>query len=118
MKNAPTNLDELLELLEKYDNGPDHICMGDVSEWEDHRATPPWDGAPMNHELDMTSLPTFGGTEPADTTGVWSWDETRMIVGDGSADLEIVERTFETPNLESDESIDSIMRNELSKEEN
>ena len=117
MKNAPTNLDELLELLENYDNGPDHICMGDVSEWEDHRATPPWRGAPMNHELDMTSLPTFGGTEPADTTGIWSWDETRMIVGDGSADLEIVERTFETPNQESDESIDSIMRNEM-KEEN
>ena len=117
MKNAPTNLDELLELLEKYDNGPDHICMGDVSEWEDHRSTPPWQGAPMNHELDMTSLPNFGGPEPADTTGIWSWDATRLLVGDGSADLEIVERTFETPNQESDESVDSIMRNEV-KEEN
>ena len=28
------------------------------------------------------------------------------------------ESKFETPNMESDESIDSIMRNELSKEEN
>ena len=29
-----------------------------------------------------------------------------------------VKQVFETPNLESDESVDSIMRNELSKEEN
>lgn len=95
MRDAPTNLDELLELLEKYDNGPDHICMGDVSEWEAHRATPPWQGAPMAHgELDMTSLPTFGGMEPADTSGVWSWDSTRLLVGDGSDDLEIVSRKY------------------------
>ena len=29
-----------------------------------------------------------------------------------------VKRVFETPNMESDESVDSIMRNELSKGEN
>jgi hypothetical protein len=33
-------------------------------------------------QVDMTSLPTYGGKEPADTTMVWSWDETRLLVGD------------------------------------
>lgn len=28
----------------------------------------------------MTSLPTFGGDEPASTHGVWSWDATRLLV--------------------------------------
>jgi hypothetical protein len=28
----------------------------------------------------MDSLPTFGGAEPEDTMGVWSWDENFMIV--------------------------------------
>lgn len=32
--------------------------------------------------VDMTSLPTFGGTEPHDTEGVWSWDESRLLVSD------------------------------------
>jgi hypothetical protein len=38
------------------------------------------------------SLPTFGGLEPADTCGVWSWDETRLIVGTCSSDVVIVTR--------------------------
>ena len=126
MKNAPTNLDELLEMIVEYNN-PNLLGNYMTSEeFVDHKTIPPWKGAPMAHgELDMTSLPNFGGPEPSpanefaffDSTGIWSWDETRMIVGDGSADLVIVERTFETPNMESDESVDSIMRNEA-KEEN
>ncbi|MCP4661006.1 MAG: hypothetical protein GY856_36860 [bacterium] len=39
-----------------------------------------------------TSLPTFGGEEPADTAEIWSWDETRLIVGTCADDLEIVDR--------------------------
>lgn len=39
-----------------------------------------------------SSLPTFGGDAPADTTGIWSWDRDRVLVGDGG-DVEIVERT-------------------------
>jgi hypothetical protein len=62
--NACTTLDELLVVLQK---------MTD------------------SREVDMTSLPTFGGREPSDTAGVWSWDETRLIVGTGS-DYEIVDR--------------------------
>jgi len=44
-----------------------------------------------SRDVDMTSLPTFGGTEPKATDGIWSWDATRMIIGTGS-DYEIVDR--------------------------
>lgn len=40
--------------------------------------------------IDMSSLPTFGGAEPDDTGGIWSWDETRLLVGSGR--LRIVTR--------------------------
>ena len=39
-----------------------------------------------------TSLPTFGGTKPTSTVAIWSWDETRLIVGHSADDLRIVER--------------------------
>lgn len=42
--------------------------------------------------VDFTSLPTFGGDEPRDTMGVWSWDATRLIVGACRSDFEIVDR--------------------------
>lgn len=38
------------------------------------------------------SLPTFGGAEPADTEGLWSWDATHQIQGTCSEDVEIVRR--------------------------
>lgn len=41
---------------------------------------------------DFTEMPTFGGAEPSDTYGVWSWDEDRMIVGSNPDDFEIVDR--------------------------
>lgn len=41
---------------------------------------------------DFSSLPTFGGVEPAETQGVWSWDDTRLIVGLCADDFEIVWR--------------------------
>lgn len=38
----------------------------------------------------LTEAPTFGGAEPAKTyNGVWSWDETRLLIGD---DFAIVSR--------------------------
>jgi len=40
----------------------------------------------------MAGLPNFGGEEPSDTSGVWSWNETHLLVGDGYADLGIVSR--------------------------
>ena len=30
--------------------------------------------------IDITSLPTFGGSEPTDTLGVFSWDDSRRII--------------------------------------
>ena len=37
-------------------------------------------------------LPTFGGDEPNDTSEIWSWDNTRLIVGTCNNDLEIINR--------------------------
>lgn len=60
------------------------------------RAGTLWDGAPIKHgELDMTSLPTFGGPEPLITWGVWSYDATRLLVGSCAADLEIIDRILD-----------------------
>ena len=42
--------------------------------------------------FDDGTLPTFGGTEPDDTSGVWSWDATRAIVGSCRSDVEIITR--------------------------
>lgn len=39
-----------------------------------------------------TDLPTFGGTDPVDTRGLWSWDATRLLVGSCADDLQILTR--------------------------
>lgn len=41
---------------------------------------------------DFCDLPTYGGQPPADTYGIWSWDATRLLVGEGQGDLAIVPR--------------------------
>lgn len=56
------------------------------AEWT--AANLPW----AHGERDWTSLPVFGGDEPCDTSGIWSWDETRVITGTCAGDLEIVSR--------------------------
>lgn len=43
-------------------------------------------------EIDWTSLQTFGGDEPASTSGVWSWDAGSMIIGTCASDIKIVSR--------------------------
>lgn len=43
-------------------------------------------------EREWTRLPTFGGDEPRSTSGVWSWDATRLLVGTCADDLRIVPR--------------------------
>ena len=32
-------------------------------------------------QIDMSSLPVFGGEEPELSQGVWSWDENSLLVG-------------------------------------
>lgn len=41
---------------------------------------------------DWTDLPVFGGEEPTDTSGIWSWDEAHLIVGTSASDLRLVSR--------------------------
>lgn len=46
--------------------------------------------APVDDEI-MTRLPTWGAA-PLNTAGVWSWDETRLLVGTCASDVRIVAR--------------------------
>ena len=46
------------------------------------------DGRQELHE----DLPNFGGPTPDDTMGVWSWDETRLLVATCGDDAEVVNR--------------------------
>ena len=48
--------------------------------------------SPTESGIDWTELPTYGGAEPADTDGIWSWDATRLLIGTCADDLQIVER--------------------------
>lgn len=77
VKNAP-NLDALLVALKEF-----HCRFY----W--------FDGVEVDACFDMTDLPTFG-TEMVDheldTHGVWSWDDTRKLIGTCTEDLEIVPR--------------------------
>jgi hypothetical protein len=41
---------------------------------------------------DWSNFPIFGGKEPEDTAEIWSWDETRLIVGICSQSMEIISR--------------------------
>ena len=54
-----------------------------------------WKGAPKNCRdpgVDWTDLPTFGGSKPTNTIGVWSWDKTRLLIGTCAEDLQIAAR--------------------------
>ena len=49
-------------------------------------------GALSGRDTDWSDLPNYGGA-PVDALGVWSWDETRLLVGECSSDVTIVDRT-------------------------
>lgn len=42
--------------------------------------------------LDLTSLPTFGGAEPRNTEGIFSWDDNRLLIQDHNGMFMIVDR--------------------------
>ena len=39
------------------------------------------DGQDSMAQIDHSSLPTFGGAEPEDTSSIYSWDADRLLVG-------------------------------------
>jgi hypothetical protein len=39
----------------------------------------------IDQVVDCASFPTFGGVDPNNTKEVWSWDESNVLVADGSA---------------------------------
>ena len=43
--------------------------------------------------IDIHKLPTFGGDEPDDTTGIWSWDADSVLIDGDHSRFEVVERT-------------------------
>ena len=49
-------------------------------------------GALSGCDADWTDLPNYGGLTPENTVGVWSWDETRLLVGECSDDLVLMSR--------------------------
>lgn len=49
--------------------------------------------------IDWTDLPTFGGAEPSNTLGVWSWDHESLLVGSCADDLTVIDRPDGTENL-------------------
>lgn len=85
IKNAQ-NLDELLAGLQAFAAA----CNNNASDMDSD-----YDELDVENEMravDMTSLPTFGGEAPADTSGVWSWSPSRMLVGACIAEMQIVAR--------------------------
>ena len=37
------------------------------------------EGDKLEEYVDICGLPTYGGSEPVDTTNIWSWDDTREM---------------------------------------
>lgn len=46
---------------------------------------------PFGSHVDWDDLPTYGGKEPADTKGIWSWDPECVLIGSGS-DVKVMTR--------------------------
>ena len=90
---AITTLDQLLDVLTTEPNS-----------YETARAY----GLPESaHDdgVDWTSLPAYGGPEPRHTECVWSWDETRLLVGTCADDLQIVPRDDDEDEDDDEEAV-------------
>ena len=68
----------------------DEVLAAINTEREIERQSPDDYDSPFQHA--MTSLPTFGSREIDDTTNIWSWDDTHMII-QNDAGFVIVPRT-------------------------
>lgn len=59
--------------------------------------------AAQDGRIELTDdLPSYGGDEPGCTAGVWSWDETHLLVGDCVSELELVTRESDEANTEEE----------------
>lgn len=54
-------------------------------------------GALSERDADWSDLPSYGGATPENTLGIWSWDETRLLVGECSTDLWLISRVTGLP---------------------
>lgn len=70
--NATTTLDELCSTLNEIES---KIAAQNTFALFDSK---------IDNYVDLAALPTFGGVEPNDTSGIWSWDATRFLYADGS----------------------------------
>jgi hypothetical protein len=70
--NATTNLDELRSTLTSIES--------EISIENDSRTF----HTNIGEHVDLAGLPTFGGVEPTDTLGIYSWDATRILTAYGS----------------------------------
>jgi len=43
-------------------------------------------------DTDFSSLPTFGGSTPNDTDGIWSWDKENFLIQDVNGKFVIINR--------------------------
>lgn len=76
IRNAP-DLDALAEALRAFWEAIEKARSDDEADPLDVDA----ENALRVRGVDLADLPTFGGEEPADTRGIWSWDATRLLYG-------------------------------------
>jgi len=88
IKNA-TTLNELHEALIQFQDELDELYDCDAG---DRHYNYDLDHEMAKRDLDICDLPNWGPW-PADTIGIWSWDKTHQLAGNGRfADWEIQER--------------------------
>jgi len=72
------------------------LSLGELLQYliTEARELPDLDHEFQNNSMfeDWADLPTFGGVAPSDTSEIWSWDETHVLVGSCGEDLEIIPR--------------------------
>ena len=76
-----TTMDDLRDRVRQLNEPADPMTAASLAELCDRLNE--WDGAPP---FDVTSLPTFGGSDVEDTVGVYSWDAEHLLLPGGNTD--------------------------------
>jgi hypothetical protein len=61
------------------------------------------EGCKLEDKIDLTGLPTFGGEQPSDTQGIFSWDEENLLTCEST--WKIVSREEEEEDEEEEDEI-------------